>query len=850
MKIYHWTVLIALAFCLGCGSGESEKPNSGADVTSQAGKSNGGSGTTTSHGTTGSDKLGQIGRQAKDPSSARANLSGMTAEKVLDKMVAAYKNATSYSDRGRIHLTAKTTRGDNIQPIDIKFPMSMSLEKPNKFLIVANEGTARCDGTTFYEYVEPFPKQILKKPAPEKISIEAIFSEPILADAMAQGPTRYYTWIPIQAVLLLADDPLKTLLYNVERMELLESVAFEGRKCYRVRIHRHDGSAIFWIDVKSFVLRRFEYPLGGIRRDFQNGQSTDLKVAADFRDATLNTKVDEKLFTFEPPKKIQLVTMLAPLQIKMLGKRAPDFFFDGVDVKPVTLKSLEGKTIVIDFWTARNMPSRYSLSLMSQITDKFRDDDPIVFLVCNIDRFGVKNEDLKKVMKEINVSLPLYRDLKGIAREQFHVIPGISTIVVIGPKGLVQRSQNLFPRYDGLYKAIDELQKAIRATMQGKKVFKEQLSIFESPLAVYKQIFDRMLDEDLFIDPQSIMQMIPIAGVASKSDPKRAKLNKLWNCRSLGVPGNILVLDDSQPPRILVCHDSRFVAELDTAGKVIKDYSFSIPADAAITNIRAGKTATGQRFYVGFAPSLKQFFFLDEEFNVKWAFPTSVKQGAPQGIADVRIADLTGDETPEIVVGYRGKAGIQAVSLDGKVVWSNRNVTGVTKMAVAPKTANSPGLLFSTTDISSLVGLDGQGKVVKKIDLGYRRFNWIASKPLNASGQANLCGLSPPDIGKNEAIGISREGDLMWKYTLPDGTPGTIINRVVSGRPYNLQEDQWILLGVDSSIHIISESGRPVDSFNYGEFVTGIATATIGGKQTILISSSKGVEAVTLEPLQ
>lgn len=677
---------------------------------------------------------------------------------------------------------------------------------------------------------------------------------------MAQGPTHYYTWIPIQAVLLLANDPLKTLLYNVERMELLVPVSFEGRKCYRVKIHRHDGSAVFWIDVESFVLRRFEYPLGGIKRDFQDGQSTDLKVFADFRDATLDTKVDEKLFIFEPPKKMLLVTVLAPLQIQMLGKRAPDFFLSAVndessdkssDKPSVTLKSFLGKTVVIDFSTKRGMASRYSRSVMNEMASKFHGDDRVIFLTCNIDRFGVSNEDLKKLMKESKVSLPLYRDLKGIAREQFHVVPGIPTIVVIGPKGLVQRVQSFFQRHEDLYKAIEELQQSILATMEGKEVYKDQLSIFESSWAVYEQVFGRMLDEDLFIDPQSIMQMIPVSGVASKSDPKRAKLNELWRCRSLGVPGNILVLDDSQPPRILVCHDSRFVAELDTAGKVIKDYAFSIPAaDAAITNIRAGKTAAGQRFYVGFAPSLKQFFFLDKGFNVKWAFPMSIEQSAPNGIADVRVADLTGDGTPEILVGYRGEAGIQAVSLDGKVVWSNRKVTGVTKMAVVPKTVNSPNALFSTTDISSLVGIDGQGKVVKKIDLGYRRFNWIASKPLNASGQASLCGLSPPDIGKNEAIGISREGDLMWKYKLPDGIPGTIINRVVSGRPYNLQEDQWILLGVDSSIHVVSESGQPVDFFNYGEFVTGIATATIGGKQTILISSSKGVEAVTLEPLQ
>ena len=154
--------------------------------------------------------------------------------------------------------------------------------------------------------------------------------------------------------------------------------------------------------------------------------------------------------------------------------------------------------------------------------------------------------------------------------------------------------------------------------------------------------------------------------------------------------------------------------------------------------------------------------------------------------------------------------------------------------------------MICTTDQHSLVELDGQGQIVKPFDLGNRRFYWIAAAQLVSPEQVDLCALSAPDIGKNEAFGINLNGDLLWAYQMPDGTPGSIINRVISGHVYPMQNSQWILLAADSSIHFISESGRPVEAFNYGSFVAGIAAVTLGDQEALLISSRSGVEAISL----
>ena len=677
MKIYQLAVLGVLAFCLGCSSGESGKsssggPSSGEEATATTDVSTGDAGTT-----------GDV-EDAKSTGKSDAksvDMANMTPEKVLESMVAAYKNASSYTDEGQIQLLG--IRGPNeSKSIPLISPMSMSLEKPNKLQIIANKGTVICDGKNFYGYVDPLPTQVFQKPAPEKITIESVFTEPILADAMAQGPTQYYTWIPIQAILLLADKPLNTLLYNVERSELLKPQTFQGHPCYRVAIYRNDGKGVFWIDAETFVLRRFEYPLGNLLNDLQTDQADDLKVIADFRNAKLNGEIAERTFSFQPPKKSQIVDMLAPLQIHMLGQPAPEFFFERTDDKPpVTLKSLKGKTVVIDFWASWSMQCRGFLSVTSKVAEAFKDNDNVVFLACSTDRGTVENQELEKALKSMNVSIPLVRDTQDFSHREFF-IPGVPTTVIIGPKGIVQDYQvQVDPR------RYMVLSRAIQAVAQGANIYERQLSMFDELRKNYEKIFQRMLAEDLFIDPQSISQMMPLPGVARQSAPRRARLMQLWKCKDVGIPGNIVVLKDTEPQRILVCHDSHSVAELDARGKIIKNYRFAIPPiDAAITNLRPGKTADGKQFYIGFAPSFQQFFFLDEKFNVKWGFPESLAQGAPSGIADVQVGDLDDDGTPEIYVGYLGKAGVKAISLEGQVLWSNRKTSGVTKMAIIPKT--------------------------------------------------------------------------------------------------------------------------------------------------------------------
>ena len=67
-------------------------------------------------------------------------------------------------------------------------------------------------------------------------------------------------------------------------------------------------------------------------------------------------------------------------------------------------------------------------------------------------------------------------------------------------------------------------------------------------------------------------------------------------------------------------------------------------------------------------------------------------------------------------------------------------------------------------------------------------------------------------------------------------------NRSSSGRLLPGPARQWLLPGSDGSIHVLAADGTPIDRFNYGEQVTGLATVEIDGKPVLLISSANGVE--------
>ena len=96
-----------------------------------------------------------------------------------------------------------------------------------------------------------------------------------------------------------------------------------------------------------------------------------------------------------------------------------------------------------------------------------------------------------------------------------------------------------------------------------------------------------------------------------------------------------------------------------------------------------------------------------------------------------------------------------------------------------------------------------------------------------------------PFLPETELSTISRQ--------LPQGIHELPIERMIPGNLTPGGEGQWLLPGPDGSIHILSAAGKPIDHFNHGKPLAGLASTVIDGKPVLIVASSEGVEALAVE---
>ena len=333
-------------------------------------------------------------------------------------------------------------------------------------------------------------------------------------------------------------------------------------------------------------------------------------------------------------------------------------------------------------------------------------------------------------------------------------------------------------------------------------------------------------------------------------------------------PGNVLVVNGPAGPRILVIDQWKAVVELDAAGKIAARHDLELPKTEALTFLRTTTNGQGKRDYAASGGNMQQVHLYDENWKLLVHFPANALENRHAGIADAQLGDLDGDGQPKLYVGYWETVGVQGVSLAGKRLWSNQSLEYALRLAIVgpqgggPQSggpqggdgsmgSGGPRLLLSINGRQgSVVLIDAHGDSRGEITLRDWPLKWIAAANLEGPGQPNLLGISGRQAGgviTDVAVGFNLRGQELWHYALPKGVPAEMIEPAVAGRVSATGPESWILPGVDGSIHILAPNGLPLDHFNYGASLKGLATCQIGGHPVLVVASGHGVEALEAE---
>lgn len=760
-----------------------------------------------------------------------------TAKQLLERMVAAYRNATTYQDQGVVYFDAQID-GQKVGDANEPKPFSLSLVRPDKFHVEAYDTAVISDGKDCWSFTQSVPDQIVKIAPPAELNMDSAFSDPLLrflrsGSAVGDLP---------QMVLLTSKDPLKSLLVQGEEPSLLEPEKWQDWTCQRVSIKRPDGTLILWIDPQTSILRRIDYPVDAISRDLaQQGKVQSARLTAEFRGAQIGGTVDPGYFRLEIPAGTETVQTFRPAHPgRLLNNPMPGFALQDLGGKTISRESISGKATVIVFWAAGSEACRKMLPVLQKYYEKYRDNPKVAFWAVSVDDKTVDNTKLVDVMKDLKVTIPVVRDQESRAARLFST-QTIPATYLIGPDGMVQ--DYLF---EGQPEAVEEFVKRLDRLLAGQNLYREKLADYEE---WQKQVQAAKPIEQIGRLPAAEQQEIPAAvkaEIVPASPPKTLKIKSLWKCDKFKDPGNILVVQDKNKTRIFVCETWTAVTELSTDGTVVATHSPTLPKNEGFAALRTGVGKDGKRYYVALARGLQQVHLFDENWKAVVDFPQDAQESRHAGLGEAILGDLDGDGVLKMYVGYLGVVGVQGVDLDGKRRWSNRSLSHVLGMAFYSDAPGRRRLLC--TFAGNLVLLDAKGEKQDLISIGRRDLHSVVVADLEKGGASKICVLAAADFGIYSLVGIDPQKGEIWSYDLPKGINERPIEPIVVGRVLANGPGQWLAPAADGSIHIVNADGKLLDNFCYGSTLTGLASLEIKGRPAILVASPKGVEALQVDP--